>query len=39
MTLKLTAGVRYYKFDSNADEETSGFATDSGNAGAHPQFI
>jgi len=33
-TLKLTAGVRYYKFDSRADEETSGFATDSGNAGA-----
>jgi iron complex outermembrane receptor protein len=32
--LKLTAGVRYYKFDSRADEETSGFATDSGNAGA-----
>ena len=32
-TLKLTAGVRYYKFDSRADEETSGFATDSGNAG------
>jgi iron complex outermembrane recepter protein len=33
-SLKLTAGVRYYKFDSTADEETSGFATDSGNAGA-----
>jgi iron complex outermembrane receptor protein len=32
-TLKLTAGVRYYKFESNADEETSGFATSSGNAG------
>jgi outer membrane receptor protein involved in Fe transport len=32
--LKLTAGVRYYKFDSRADEETSGFATDSGNDGA-----
>jgi outer membrane receptor protein involved in Fe transport len=32
--LKLTVGVRYYKFDSRADEETSGFATDSGNAGA-----
>ena len=32
--LKLTAGVRYYKFDSRADEETAGFATDSGNAGA-----
>jgi iron complex outermembrane recepter protein len=32
-TLKLTAGVRYYKFESRADEETSGFATDSGNAG------
>ena len=32
--LKLTAGVRYYKFDSRADEETSGFATDSGNAAA-----
>jgi iron complex outermembrane receptor protein len=31
--LKLTAGVRYYKFDSRADEETAGFATDSGNAG------
>ncbi len=31
--LKLTAGVRYYKYDSRADEETSGFATDSGNAG------
>lgn len=30
--LKLTAGLRYYKFDSRADEETSGFATDSGNA-------
>jgi iron complex outermembrane recepter protein len=30
---KVTAGVRYYKFDSRADEETSGFATDSGNAG------
>jgi|SRR5580704_563245 iron complex outermembrane recepter protein len=32
--LKLTTGVRYYKFDSRADEETSGFATDSGNAAA-----
>lgn len=32
--LKLTAGVRYYKFDSRADEETAGFATDSGNAAA-----
>ena len=32
--LKLTAGVRYYKYDSRADEETAGFATDSGNAGA-----
>jgi iron complex outermembrane receptor protein len=31
--LKLTAGLRYYKYDSRADEETSGFATDSGNAG------
>lgn len=31
--LKLTAGLRWYKFDSRADEETSGFATDSGNAG------
>jgi iron complex outermembrane recepter protein len=33
-TLKLTAGVRYYKFESHADEETSGSATDSGNTGA-----
>jgi iron complex outermembrane recepter protein len=33
-SLKLTAGLRYYRFDSRADEETSGFATDSGNAGA-----
>jgi iron complex outermembrane receptor protein len=33
-SLKLTTGVRYYKFDSTADEETAGFATDSGNAGA-----
>lgn len=32
-TLKLTGGLRWYKFDSRADEETSGFATDSGNAG------
>ncbi len=32
-TLKLTTGLRWYKFDSRADEETSGFATDSGNAG------
>ncbi|HUN24758.1 MAG TPA: TonB-dependent receptor [Steroidobacteraceae bacterium] len=32
-TLKLTAGLRWYQFDSHADEETSGFATDSGNAG------
>jgi iron complex outermembrane receptor protein len=32
-SLKLTAGLRWYKFDSRADEETSGFATDSGNAG------
>jgi iron complex outermembrane recepter protein len=32
-TLKLTAGVRWYKFESRADEETAGFATDSGNAG------
>jgi len=31
--LKLTLGLRYYKYDSRADEETSGFATDSGNAG------
>jgi iron complex outermembrane recepter protein len=31
-TLKLTAGVRWYKFESRADEETAGFATDSGNA-------
>jgi outer membrane receptor protein involved in Fe transport len=30
---KLTAGLRWYKFDSRAYEETSGFATDSGNAG------
>ncbi|HEX3849174.1 MAG TPA: TonB-dependent receptor, partial [Steroidobacteraceae bacterium] len=30
--LKLTAGLRYYKFDSRADEETAGFATGSGNA-------
>jgi iron complex outermembrane recepter protein len=33
-TLKVTAGLRYYHFESRADEETSGFATDSGNAGA-----
>ena len=31
-TLKLTAGVRWYKFNSRADEETAGFATTSGNA-------
>jgi iron complex outermembrane recepter protein len=31
-SLKLTAGVRLYKFESRADEETSGFATGSGNA-------
>lgn len=31
--LKLTAGLRWYKFDSRADEETAGFATDSANAG------
>jgi iron complex outermembrane recepter protein len=31
---KLTAGLRWYKFDSRADEETAGFATDSGNAAA-----
>ncbi|MBV8341093.1 MAG: TonB-dependent receptor [Gammaproteobacteria bacterium] len=31
--LKLTAGVRAYKFQSRADEETAGFATSSGNAG------
>jgi outer membrane receptor protein involved in Fe transport len=30
--LKLTAGLRWYRFDSRADEETAGFATDSGNA-------
>ena len=30
---KLTAGVRLYKFNSHADEETAGFATGSGNAG------
>jgi iron complex outermembrane recepter protein len=30
--LKLTAGVRGYKFNSRADEETAGFATGSGNA-------
>ncbi len=29
---KLSAGLRWYKFDSRADEETAGFATDSGNA-------
>ncbi|HWX32701.1 MAG TPA: TonB-dependent receptor [Steroidobacteraceae bacterium] len=32
--LKLTAGLRWYKFQSRADEETSGFATNSGNAAA-----
>jgi len=32
-TLKLTAGLRWYKFESRADEETAGFATGSGNAG------
>jgi iron complex outermembrane recepter protein len=31
-SLKLTAGVRLYKFDSHANEETAGFATTSGNA-------
>src|SRR3984957_17221554 len=31
-TLKLTAGLRWYKFNSRADEETAGFATGSGNA-------
>jgi outer membrane receptor protein involved in Fe transport len=31
-SLKLTAGVRWYKFESRADEETAGFATSSGNA-------
>lgn len=30
---KLTAGLRYYKFNSHADEETAGFGTSSGNAG------
>jgi iron complex outermembrane recepter protein len=30
--LKLTAGLRVYKFNSSADEETAGFATGSGNA-------
>jgi iron complex outermembrane recepter protein len=30
---KLTAGLRLYKFNSHADEETAGFATSSGNAG------
>ena len=30
---KLTAGVRLYRFNSHADEETAGFATSSGNAG------
>src|SRR5579864_4679806 len=30
---KLTAGLRWYKFNSRADEETAGFATSSGNAG------
>ena len=30
--LKLTAGVRLYKFDSHANEETAGFGTNSGNA-------
>jgi outer membrane receptor protein involved in Fe transport len=29
---KLTAGARWYKFDSRADEETSGFLATSGNA-------
>ncbi|HUA90604.1 MAG TPA: TonB-dependent receptor, partial [Steroidobacteraceae bacterium] len=29
---KLTAGLRWYKFNSRADEETAGFATSSGNA-------
>jgi outer membrane receptor protein involved in Fe transport len=32
-TLKLTAGIRGYKYNSRADLETSGFATTSGNAG------
>ena len=32
-TLKLTAGIRGYKYNSRADEQTSGFATSSGNAG------
>jgi len=32
-TLKLTAGIRGYKYNSSADLETSGFATSSGNAG------
>ncbi len=31
-TLKLTAGLRWYRFQSRADEETSGFAAGSGNA-------
>jgi outer membrane receptor protein involved in Fe transport len=31
-SLKLTAGLRWYKFNSRADEETAGFATSSGNA-------
>ncbi len=31
-TLKLTAGLRWYKFDSTSNEETSGFASESGNA-------
>lgn len=31
-SLKLTAGLRWYRFQSRADEETSGFAAGSGNA-------
>ena len=31
-SLKFTAGLRWYKFNSRADEETAGFATGSGNA-------
>jgi iron complex outermembrane recepter protein len=31
-SLKLTAGVRLYKFDSHVNEETAGFGTNSGNA-------
>lgn len=38
-TLKLTTGLRWYKFDSEADEETAGLATGSGTAAQTLNFF